>query len=201
MTSRQWVEAFIAQGPDYRAERRSVSEISALVLKAGRGCDLPLGPAEEMAALTPLLMSDPQLLAMCISSLSIRHAPVLVEGSDTHVVIERMRVAMAGPVIVDALVCGADRVIVHDADWPLLLWPILLRAERVWDMAFQIDRPDAKTQMITPAKTSSLHAIGPPQAVPTELIEALGEMAAKTFVPSTAASREAGAGAGLTDND
>jgi len=125
MTGHDWFDRFVAAGPGYDGVRMSLAELQALLLKAGRGAGLPLGHAEDLSALAELLASDPQLFAMGVAALDGPHLPARVEGTEDHVVMERACVLMAGPVMVDALLAGASRVILHQIDWPLLLWPML----------------------------------------------------------------------------
>ncbi|PTX54826.1 hypothetical protein C8N43_3647 [Litoreibacter ponti] len=201
MSGPDWLSDFLSAGPDYPAERRAMAEMQALLLKAGIGGGLPLGHAQDMAALAPLLMSDPQLLAMATAALEGPHHAVRTEGTAQHLVIEQARIAMAGPVLVDALICGADRVVLHDLDWPMLLWPVLAHAQKVFGAYFQIDKPGKHTLMITPSETDRMEPFGPAQPVPLIPLERLTALAAKTYVPATEASRLSGAGAGLRDND
>jgi len=201
MTGHKWYDRFVAAGPDYPAGRMAVAELQALLLKAGIGAELPLGHAEDLSALAPLLMSDPQLLAMAAAALDGPHIAPRVEGTEDHVVIEQGSTLMAGPAVVDALVCGATRVILHNSDWPLLLWPILAQAGRVYEVRCKVASAAKGTVTITAADADGLDPFGPPQPVPHDVMERLKVFAARTYVPASEASRVAGAGAGLTDND
>lgn len=196
-----WVSAFLASGPDYPAERRSVAEVQALLLKAGLGAKLPLGCAQDFSGMASSFMCDPKLFAMAAAALEGPHHPVRLEGTDAHRVIEQARIAMAAPAIWDAFQCGASRVVLHHLDWPQLLWPVLLRAEQLYGTALSFDVTDSKTVMVSPSQSEALPQLGPPQAVPIEPLQVLNALAAKTYVPATEASRLAGAGAGLSDND
>ena len=69
-----WIDAFLDDGPDYPAERRSVAEVQALLLKAGLGAKLPLGHAQDVSGMAALLMSDPKLFAMAAAALEGPHA-------------------------------------------------------------------------------------------------------------------------------
>lgn len=201
MSGQDWFKAFVAAGPDYRAERLSAAEAQALLLKAGLGAGLPLGHAQDLSALAKMLMSDPQLIAMAAAALEGHHAPHGIEGTDDHVVVERARVMMAGPLIVDHLVGGASRVVVHDPDWPLLLWPMLAHARDVYGLTVEIVSGAKGVVTITTSDQDGLDPIGPPQPVPHMVTERLQGFAARTYVPASDASRNAGAGAGLLDND
>jgi len=195
-----WINNFLDGGPDYAADRRSVAEVQTLLLKAGIGAKLPLGHAQDFAGMSALLMSDPKLFAMAAAALEGPHYSVRSEGTVEHMVIDDACIAMAAPAMTDAFVCGAARVVLHDLDWPQLLWPVLVRAEQIYGIGFEISRPDARTVMVSGA-LQGLKPLGEPQPVPLEPLAQLEKLAAKTFVPSTAASRQSGAGAGLQDND
>lgn len=196
-----WIDDFLAEGPDYAAERRSVAEVQALLTKAGLGAKLPLGCAQDFAGMSALFMSDPKLFGMAAAALEGPHGPVRLEGTQEHLVIEQARAAMATPAIWDAFQCGAKRVVLRDFDWPHLLWPILLRAEQLYGVQLAFDVVDSGTIMISVSGKGPMKSPGPPQAVPLVPLGRLEALAARTFVPATEASRVAGAGAGLTDND
>lgn len=200
MSDREWFRDFVAAGPDYAGQRMSVSEVQALLLKAAIGSGVPLGHAQDLSVLARSLMSDPQLLAMAAAALDGKHARQSLEGTAEHCVIERAQVLMAAPLVIDRLVCGATRIVLHDMDWPLLLWPYLAQGQSVYDVSFQLTRT-GKTVIVTPSAQNVLDPFGPVQSVPFEVLERLQRLAAKTYVPSSAASRAKGAGAGLTDND
>lgn len=201
MTGHVWYDRFVAAGPDYPAGRMAVAELQALLLKAGTGAELPLGHAEDLSALAPLLMSDPQLLAMAAAALDGPHTLPRVEGTEDHVVIEQGSTLMVGSAVVDALVCGAKRVILHKSDWPLLLWPILAHASKVYGVRCKVSSGAKDSVTITAADGDGLDPFGAPQPVPRDVADRLRMFAARTYVPSSEASRVAGAGAGLTDND
>lgn len=197
----EWIETFLADGPDYAAERRSVAEIQALLLKAGLGAELPLGHAQDFSGMAGLFMSDPKLFAMAAAALEGPHYAALREGTAEHQVIERARIAMAAPAIWDAFQCGAQRVILRDLDWPQLLWPVMLRAEQLYGIELAFDVTDRQTIMVSLSQGGPVKPLDAPQSVPLLPLSRLETLAAKTYVPASDASRLAGAGAGLSDND
>jgi hypothetical protein len=95
----------------------------------------------------------------------------------------------------------ADLVILHRIDWPLLLWPMLSRAEQVYGMRFGLVSGAKGSVTVEIAEQAMLDAFGEAQPVPVEILEKLKGLAARTYVPASEASRAAGAGAGLSDND
>jgi hypothetical protein len=92
-------------------------------------------------------------------------------------------------------------VILHRIDWPLLLWPMLSRAEQVYGMRFGLVSGAKGSVTVEIAEQAMLDAFGEAQPVPVEILEKLKGLAARTYVPASEASRAAGAGAGLSDND
>lgn len=179
----------------------SVAEMQALLLKAGIGGGLPLGHAQDLSALAALLMSDPHLLAMAAAALDGPHRRLAIEGTDEHAVVDHTEVLMAAPLVVDRLVCGAKRIVLHDMDWPLLMWPFLAQAEQVYGLSLDLAKGGPGTVIVQQAATSGIDAFGAVQPVPLAVLERLSQKAATTYVPASEASRMAGAGAGLTDND
>lgn len=201
MSGVDWFDRFVADGPGYDAQPMSVAEMQALLLKAGIGGGLPLGHAQDLSGLAEMLMSDPQLLAMAAAALDGPHRRQAIEGTDEHAVVAHTEVLMAAPLVVDRLVCGARRIVLHDMDWPLLMWPFLAQAERVYGLALEPVKGGTGTVIVQQASRSGIDPFGAVQPVPLAVLERLSAKAAKTYVPATEASRVAGAGAGLTDND
>lgn len=196
-----WVDTFLSEGPDFAAERYSVAEVQALILKAARGAGLPLGHAQDYSGMAALFMSDPKLFAMASAALEGSHIPVRQEGTAEHLVIEQARIAMAAPAMWDAFQCGAKRVVLHGLDWPQLLWPVILRAEQLYGLELRFDVTDPQTVMVSLSEHGGVKPLGDPQPVPLVPLAKLEALAAKTYVPASEASRQAGAGAGLSDND
>ncbi|MEM6408991.1 MAG: hypothetical protein AAF700_11305 [Pseudomonadota bacterium] len=201
MTGREWYERFVAKGPDYRGIRQSGAELQALLLKAGLGAGLPLGHAQDLSVLATKLASDPQLLAMAAAALDGPHYRVRLDGTDEHVVVEQGGALMTGPILIDALVAGAKRAVLHRIDWPLLLWPMLAHAREVYGLHVSLETASRGTVTITVGEADGLDALGAPQSVPLDVIERLTGFAAKTYVPASETSRRSGAGAGISDND
>jgi len=196
-----WIDDFLAGGPDYEAQACSVAEVQALLLKAGRGAGLPLGHAQDFSGMAGLLMSDPKLFAIATAALEGPHHRVRREGTVEHVVIEQARIAMAAPSIWDAFQCGAKRVVCHGLDWPQLLWPVILRARQLYGLDLEFAVMDRDTIVLSLSAGAPMQDVGPAQPVPLVPLARLEVLAAKTYVPASEASRQAGAGAGLTDND
>lgn len=153
--------------------KRSVAEISAVLAKAARGAGLPLGVAEELALAAPWMTGT-----------ELREIAALLDAVDRHGVLLDVCGAL------DELVCGRDARSV--AVSPRVA--VALAAGR--GLPAQVnDQGALKRAAQCP----------PPQSGPVELAAEdwtlLDRLAARTYVPSTEASRRAGAGAGLIDND
>ncbi|WP_298260138.1 hypothetical protein [uncultured Litoreibacter sp.] len=173
-----WIDTFLGGGPEYAAEDWLVADMQNLLAQACLGAGLPTRQAEDMAGMSALLMSDPKLFAIAVAALEPPHFAVRAEGTTEHLVIESARIVMAASVMTDAFADGASRVVLHDLDWPQLVWPVLLQAENFFGCGFAIDRPDARTVMVSRSR-SRLKPLGEPQPVPLVPLAQLHRLAAK----------------------
>lgn len=157
---------------------RSLNELTGMIQKAARGADIPLGHADELAN---------------------AGARLIASGGDAGEVSRALQdptgIAMKGPAIIDAVLAAGKEVILHDADTPALM--LAMVAARGADVVARIDGIDV---IVSPGQADGASVTGP-VTVPEEDWNIWSELAAKTYVPATEASRNAGAGAGLTDND
>ena len=152
----------------------SVTEISALATKAARGAGAPAGQAARFGPV------------------AARH---MQAGRDAKVLTLALDALPCGPIIelprtLDAALTRAAPLVQAD---PLLqsyldVLPFLA--------TYQDDsgRLEVDRQRPAPVHTGRIRGYA-------ALIAQMEQLAARTFVPDSAASREAGAGAGLTDND
>lgn len=173
--------------------KRSLNEISGMVAKAARGAGVPLGHCDDIgAAAAHLAATDPLRLDCVIGALSGPHVPVDMDGARFR----NARAAMAGPIAIDAILAGAEEVTLENIDAPRLV--LAMCAARGVAVAQRSEGTDlilnAKNEAVTPPAASSV-------TVSDLSWDQLSTLAAKTYVPATEASRLAGAGAGLTDND
>ena len=127
---------------------------------------------------------------------------------------------------IDLIACGAAQagVTFTAGDAPLLILGTAAVASREQQCAFElvwdgrgrcvVDRGAARGAVATSPDSVTVGVASPATAADAPAIEPVAEievdpktwqrasaLAARTYVPSTAASRAAGAGAGLTDND
>lgn len=120
-----------------------------------------------------------------------RAAPHLAHSGDLPLVAELLNTPCTPPELIGDVLSGGHAV---------------LRAASLLDL--EAAGRKAQAEPALPAALDSAmravrqgKAVAGPFAVGAELLARLEPLAAKTFVPETEASRLAGAGAGLTDND
>jgi len=191
----------------------SLNEIEALARKAARGAGYDWGLAEEAGQAVRWLVAR-----------DFRGADALMAALNAGAPSERSDCSLAtGCALSDGLV-GAVGYSATDVISPLLVLPFVAwAAERqrtsmclTWEGAeflvgmdgaltwrAQTVCPDRADIAVTGAASGPLaRAIeGHRALVDCETFAALSDFAARTYAPSTEASRESGAGAGLTDND
>jgi hypothetical protein len=178
--------------------KRSINEISGMVLKAARGAGIPLGHCEDMAlAAGYLAATDPVRLSCVQTALRGDHTVASYTQHDGRVAITAARVAMAGPIAIDALQTECTRVVLHDIDAPRMM--LALCAARGVCVTHRYDGAD----LILTCSDGLPPAMPVPQAVTVSALLwlYLTDLAAHLYVPASDASRLAGAGAGLNDND
>lgn len=155
---------------------KSANEIEGLVLKAARGGGLPLGHAEDLASAAAYLDLD-----------GLTECPV------------KTGAALALPLALDAIMLGkGPQEVPCEA---VVMTAYAKAAEAV--MGRTLKWRETRDGVVIEAFTAPCGASDPlgRRDVSEALLTHLEELAAKTLVPETEASREAGAGAGLTDND
>jgi|UPI0005951F6B hypothetical protein len=162
---------------------RSMSEVSGLVLKAARGAGLPLGHAEDLAAATADLTAVEMGLTQLLTALNRA----------------QVGCAYAAPCAIDRVTAGLGSAVVKAPKCPLV-WDALVTHAARSGLNVSITWSGADATLVDTAQPASPRPRGPVDIDDT-LWAALSTLAAKTYVPATEASRLAGAGAGLTDND
>ncbi len=177
--------------------KRSMNEINGLVLKAARGAGVPLGHCEDIAsAAAYLAATDPTALECLPDVLCAAQAGPVAEATGTQLRIKQGAMSLIAPVCVDALKSGYDTVIIENCEAHAIIFALCAVQDIGVDHAFE-GMQLTLTRSDTPVAAPAVQAVTVSQA----LWDALGDLAAKTYVPATEASRLAGAGAGLTDND
>jgi len=201
----------------------SFNEIEAIALKAIRGAGASWGLAEEAAFAARWLAERDidwagAILARCEAPVSdeITFDPAALRGS-------RLCPLRTGAFLADAGVPAA--LAISEIASPVLLLPFLARAEATAPLCVRIETsaplwiasghlhtrggsltiPASAAVAITTAQLPDDAAPVPclrrPRPVAADALQALSAFERRTYVPATAQSRLAGAGAGLSDND
>lgn len=157
-------------------DARSANEIEALVLKAARGGGVPLGHAEDLAAASGYLDLDALTVCPCKEGDGALEIPRAIDSVLAGIG-PQMVVAQGG--VVAAYCAAVTAQTGEPLDWAETPDGIVIERSEKGDLPKPLGR----------------------RVIPQALADHLAEMAAKTLVPESEASRQAGAGAGLTDND
>lgn len=152
------------------------NEIEVLFLKAARGGGLPLGAAEDLCAAARYLDLN-----------AVRCCPV------------ECGLALAVPAALDQVIAGhGPQEVSGDA---AVIAAFLAAAEAAYGRAITVEPAPDGVVIHGLAEAKAAEPALSRREVPEALLTHLEEMAARLLVPETDASRAAGAGAGLTDND
>lgn len=157
----------------------SANEITALVFKAARGGGLPLGHAEDLAAASAHL--DMNTLTRCPCSGDAVAALDIPLALDSVAVGQGPITVTAEAAVIVAYVAWAEATVARALNWT--------------------PTPTGAVFHDFSAEPPQTHVPIGRRCLPDALLDHLNDMAAKTLVPETEASRAGGAGAGLTDND
>ena len=165
--------------------KMSRAEFQALVLRAARGAKVPLSQAGEFAALLRSLVEADlkALLPVALAALNTDRSPPEVEETANGWSIAGSDPMQSIPAALDFAQSGA--VAVHEFDDLMIHWA-KFRGFAASPEGLQ------ETPVPDPAKG---HV-----KIEAQQYDALMALAARTYVPATAASRS-GAGAGDIDND
>lgn len=208
----------------------SRNEIGSLFRKAGIGAGLSSGVAEDISrAGLWLLVRDMAGDGAVLQGIS-RFEPhkSINRGESQNIVIERFCSVLDGPSIFDLAAASVDNFQARllQIDNPMLLLGIAGVAASDYNLKIAIEFsetppfvldsdgptanniavPDQGADAVLTCQKGAPDRKKPPEIGSTvgidgETYKELLRHAAKTYVPATAASREKGAGAGLTDND
>ena len=155
----------------------SANEIEGLVLKAARGGGLPTGLGEDLAAAAAFLNLDRLETCPC-SSGAVASIP---SALDLVIAGQGPQTVVADPFVIEAYIAVIEAQIGQTVIW--------------------VRTPDGGVfERLDPAVLPDPTPLGR-RDIPEPLLIHLKEMGAKMLVPETDASRLAGAGAGLNDND
>lgn len=166
----------------------SANELEALVLKAARGGGCPAGLAEDLSAAMAFVDLEDLTCCPCDTG-AVSRVPAALDAVQAHGAAQVVRAD-------DALVRGYVQAAAQTDG-------ALFQCEAVAD-GVMIRHADPATDGQSAQSPQSPMSPSAPlgrRKITPELLAHLQDMTAKTFVPETEASRAAGAGAGLTDND
>lgn len=176
--------------------KRSINEIASTALKAARGAGVPLGHAEEFARAVEVLArrGDVDGLVEAAEALTRPHRTAKLLQEAAECTLQPASAIMAMPIACDLLRAGIGEVRLRDCTEQRLAQAFaVLSAAKVVSSEGDLS--------VTAAEEMDMPEFSGPCAVPDRAWVIFTEFAAKTFVPETEASRQSGAGAGLTDND
>lgn len=178
---------------------RSLTEIEAMILKAARGAGMPLGHAEDFAVAGRFLAATrPAQLDAIGTALGADFAPAKLQND---CLIDDAATAISAPLAIDTMLCGVAKIRLQGVDAPALFHAYL--AVACHERGLQVDvLHNGRTITLTASsEVEVLRAKSAAVEVSDEIWTVWDSYAANTYVPATEASRLAGAGAGLTDND
>ena len=200
---------------------RSHNEISSMATKAARGAGHPAGLAEDMgAAVLWLCQNHFDGVGALISELRSEVGPVQYETSKDGIKLSGASTACLAVCGMDGLAAGlSEAAVLVNVSNPLMLLGICANASADLEKRINLgnwaqverghilsvgDDPHVGDYVLSvddgsgePREARSVEPID----VPDHRWSVLEALAARTYVPATAASRVSGAGAGLTDND
>ena len=168
-----------------------------MVLKAARGAGVPLGHCEDLATATGYLAAtDPVALTCLTDVLAGPFRSPMVVIAENQMLITQAQAVMAAPLAVDALRAGITQIVFEGLEAPQIVFALCAVSQIGVSHRF-----DSQTLIITPVAAVPICPPAAPVTIAQSLWDKLAALAAQTYVPATDASRNAGAGAGLTDND
>ncbi len=178
--------------------KRSMNEINGMILKAARGAGIPSGHCEDLAAAAAYIAAtDPAALAIFPDVLAANHTTPTFNVDGDTMQISGPCVALSGPMAVDAIRAGFREVRLINVEAPIVVFALFATLNTA--VAHRFDGADLLlTATDAPPSPPITHTT---VTVSEQLWQKLNDYAAKTYVPASDASRLAGAGAGLTDND
>ncbi|PJI84644.1 uncharacterized protein DUF3726 [Yoonia maricola] len=171
---------------------RALNEVEGLVKKAARGAGFPVGQSEDLGQVAAFLAGTGGSVAPVTTALQEPICEVDVRWRDNGVEVIQGPAALIAPIISDAFAMGRTTATLADLAHAPLVSAFLAHS----GIAQRWDGPS-----VIPSDTTVLRPTCNAVTIPEADWQIWLELAGKTYVPETNASRLAGAGAGLTDND
>ena len=170
----------------------SLNEVGSTVLKAGRGAGLPLGVAEDLSQIAVYLMGVNGPAACITQALTEPKITPRLTWTRDCLQIAEAGSAISAVVIRDAFAMGYDKARLAVTSHA----PLVCAALAAKGVALCWDGP-----LLWRSDTTVIQPRCAPVQVPQQDWQVWCDLAARTLVPQSEASRNAGAGAGLIDND
>lgn len=181
----------------------SVSEAAALLRKAAVGAGVSYGHADELASIVVMVPErDDAFWSDVVQALNAPLARVDPIEDEGVLIYREALTIFDGIGAIDAAICGQE-VRVMNVDAPLVFELLVRRAEAQFEMALMSSRADGEF-ILRAGQLERAAASEDPQEriyLPDPVHAEFTALAARTHVPASSQSREAGAGAGLDDND
>ncbi|KMK66779.1 hypothetical protein [Puniceibacterium sp. IMCC21224] len=169
----------------------SANELQTLATKAARGAGFPPAQADLFGRACPLHLAQGGGAAPLIAALAnpadspILRLPLLMDD------VLSAAAAMSGPI----------ELTLHNGDDTLAQSYAHLLPVAVQDQSIITRDAQHRLRITVDLSAKTCTALPPRIIAPSELLNRLETLAARTYVPATDASRRTGAGAGLIEND
>ncbi len=170
----------------------ALNEIGGMAQKAARGACIPLGQAEDLGRVAIYLAATGGNVSLITRALEEPYSPLALDWGADAVTVQSGQAALVAPALRDAFAMGYDTARLADPCHAPMVGAFLAED----GVALRWEGLD-----LTRSDTTVLPGTCKPVVIPDADWSAWARYAANTYVPETDASRLAGAGAGLTDND
>jgi hypothetical protein len=170
----------------------ALSEVEGMVEKAARGAGIPLGHAQDLGRVASYLAATGSQVTPITDALQENPSQVDVIWGHAEITVVTGPAAMIGPIIRDAFDMGFEKATLAD----ITQAPLVAAFLAANGMAQKWTGPVVSMSDTSVLKPKCKHVM-----IPMDDWQVWNDLAAKTYVPQSKASRLAGAGAGLTDND
>ena len=170
----------------------ALNEVAAMVQKAARGAGIALGQAEDLGRIATYLAATGDDVGAITAALQTCKGTVDVKWGVARIDVISGPAALIAPIVRDAFEMGCDVAGLANQGHV----PLVLGALRQAGVGASAEGLIVRRSSIVPAAMQYGAVI-----IPDDDWALWSRLAAQTYVPESAASRAAGAGAGLTDND
>lgn len=170
----------------------ALNEVGGMAVKAARGAGIPLGQAEDLGRIAIYLAgTSGDVRAITQALQEPLNAPDVQWGSG-QITIHAGAAVLIAPIVRDAFVMGCDHATLADAAHAPFVAATMAEA----GIALKWNG-----RTLARSDTTVVPAACKPVTIARADWDIWASLAAQTYVPESDASRLAGAGAGLNDND